>query len=56
MQFIEALRNAAKRVAIDLEDSKLFSHMGDRGEFRETVIEKFLRPHLPECYHLSKIC
>lgn len=53
MKFLQALRNAASRLADDLEDSELFEHKGNRGEFRETVIEKFLRPYLPECYGLG---
>jgi hypothetical protein len=27
--------------------------MGDRGEFREQIIQEFLRPHLPPCYGLD---
>ncbi len=47
MKFIEALRNASKRIQVDIEDSNLFDHMGERGRFREFAIEKLLRPHIP---------
>ena len=53
MRFLEALRNAGAQLAADIEDSKLFAHIGDRGEFREAAIQRFLRPHLPECYGLG---
>jgi len=48
----QALRNQATKIAADLESSHLFKHMGDRGEFREAIIRKFLRPFLPDCYGL----
>ena len=37
----------------EFENSKLFTQMGDRGTYREAIIEKFLRPFLPACYGLS---
>src|SRR5205823_4860490 len=36
-----------------VEQSNLFTHRGDRGEFREDIIQKFLRPFLPTCYGLA---
>ncbi len=53
MQLLKALRNAAGRLAHDFEDSKLFTHSGDKGEFREAIIGKFLRPFLPTCYGIG---
>ena len=53
MQLRQALRNAANRMAVDFEDSKLFTHSGDKGEFREHIIAKFLRPFLSKCYGLG---
>jgi hypothetical protein len=50
MQLLDALRNSVQRLQADLEDSRLLSHCGDRGEFRERIIEEFLRPYLPRCY------
>jgi hypothetical protein len=52
MQLLQALRNAANRMAVDFEDSKLFMHSGDKGEFREHIIATFLRPFLSKCYGL----
>ncbi len=47
MKFIDALRNASKRIVSELQDSNLFDHKGERGRFREFMIQKLLRPHLP---------
>jgi len=53
MHLLQALQNAANRMAVDFEDSKLFTHSGDKGEFREHIIGKFLRPFLPSCYGIG---
>jgi hypothetical protein len=53
MRLFEALRNQSAKIAADLENSKLFTHMGDRGSFREAIIKDFLRPFLPDCFGLS---
>ena len=53
MKLLQALRNNADTITSSLENSKLFDHRGDRGEFRERVIEAFLRPFLPECYGIG---
>lgn len=53
MKLLEALRNSVQRLESGIADSRLFDHMGDRGEFRERVIETFLRPYLPKCYGLG---
>ena len=53
MQLLTALRNAAQRVVADLQDSNLFSHSGDKGEFRERIIDQYLRPFLPHVYGLG---
>jgi hypothetical protein len=53
MQLLQSLRNEARKIAADIENSKLFTNMGDRGAFREAIVANFLRPFLPECYGLS---
>jgi hypothetical protein len=53
VRLLEALRIEGKSIALEIERSDLFSHMGDRGEFREKVIERFLRPFLPTCYGVA---
>lgn len=53
MKLLQALRNATEKLKSDFEDSKLFDHSGDKGEFREQIVEQFLRPFLPECYGLG---
>jgi hypothetical protein len=40
-------------MAADFQDGKVFTHSGDKGEFREHIIERFLRPFLPKCYGLG---
>ena len=46
MRLLEALRIQAAKIAADLDHSKLFTHMSDRGAFREEIIKDFLRPFL----------
>lgn len=53
MHLLQALRNQAAQITAEIENSKLFTQMADRGTYRETVITKFLRPFLPKCYGLS---
>lgn len=53
MILLQAVRNQAAQIALRLQDSNLFTHMGDRGTFREGIISEFLRPFLPECYGLG---
>jgi hypothetical protein len=53
MRLLQALRNQSAKIRADLENSKLFTQMGDRGTFRESIIREFLRPFLPDCYGLS---
>ncbi len=53
MKFLQALRNAAQRIASQVEDSKLFTRPVEIGTFRESVVEEFLRPFLPSCYGLG---
>jgi hypothetical protein len=52
-KLLEALRRRGKRIAHELEESKLYEQMVDRGRFREAVIRDFLRPFLPPRYGLS---
>jgi hypothetical protein len=37
MKLLQALRNASSRLVADFEDSKLFDHSGEKGEFREHI-------------------
>jgi hypothetical protein len=53
MHLLQALRTQAAKIKADLDNSKLFAHMGDRGSYREAIIRDFLRPFLPDCYGLS---
>jgi hypothetical protein len=53
MRLLEALYLHARTVTLGVENSRLFTHMGDRGAFRERVIQEFLRPFLPPVYGLS---
>jgi hypothetical protein len=53
MHLLQAIRNQGAQIGPKLEDSQLFSHMGDRGTFREAIIRDFLRPFLPCRYGLS---
>jgi len=53
VRLLQALRNEAAKIEADLKNSSLFSHMGDRGNHRESIIQAFLRPFLPQCYGLS---
>lgn len=48
-----SLQACESSLAHDFEDSKLFTHSGDKGEFREAIIGKFLRPFLPTCYGIG---
>ena len=52
-KFLESVRNQAQRLTIDVSNSNLFVHTGNRGHFRERIIEEFLRPLLPNCYGLG---
>lgn len=53
MRLLQAVRNQAARIASEIEDSNLFTHMGDRGSVRERIVARFLRPFLPPCYGLD---
>jgi hypothetical protein len=50
VRLLEALRIEGEAIASEISKSNLFTQMGDRGEFREKIIERFLRPFLPACY------
>jgi hypothetical protein len=50
---LQALRNSVQRIEADLKDSNLFKHSGDKGEFREHIVQQFLRPFLPPRYVLG---
>jgi hypothetical protein len=53
MPLLDALRLGAHDIATKIARSNLFTNTGDIGEFREQVIQQFLRPFLPPCYGLS---
>lgn len=53
MKLLEALRVAGRKIVVDFEESKLISHSGEKGQFREFVLSNLLRPYLPECYGLG---
>lgn len=53
MKLLEALRNSTGHLAAGFENSRLFTHAGEKGEFRERIIEDFLRPFLPTCYGIG---
>lgn len=53
MTLLDAVRLDAAGIADRMQQSNLFTQMGDRGEFREQVIQEFLRPYLPPCYGLD---
>ncbi|KQO21250.1 hypothetical protein ASF10_14115 [Flavobacterium sp. Leaf82] len=53
MKFLQALKNLSAKLINEFEDSKLFEHSGEKGEFREQIIQELLRPFLPECYSLG---
>jgi hypothetical protein len=53
MKLLDALRIEGASIDSEIQRSNLFSHMGDRGEFREKIVERFLRPFLPPHYGLA---
>ena len=53
VKLLEALRISAEQVRLEINRSGLFEHKGERGEYRERIVQKFLRPYLPECYGLG---
>jgi hypothetical protein len=53
LKLIQALRNLSSKLNSEFEDSKLFEHSGEKGEFREHIISELLRPFLPDCYGLG---
>ena len=54
VKLLEALRISAEQVRVKVEESGLFQHRGERGEYREKIVKEFLRPYLPECYGLGR--
>lgn len=53
MKLLESLRRSVKNIESQIEQSSLFKHNGDKGEFREKIISDFLKPYLPEKYSLG---
>ena len=54
VKLLEALRISAEQVRLEINRSGLFEHKGERGEYRERIVQEFLRPYLPECYGLGR--
>ena len=54
VKLLEALRISSEQVRLEMDRSGLFGHVGNKGEFREQIVQKFLRPYLPECYGLGR--
>ena len=54
VKLLEALRISAEQVRLEMNRSGLFGHAGNKGEFRERIVQEFLRPYLPECYGLGR--
>ena len=54
VKLLEALRISAEQVRLKVKESGLFEHRGERGEYRERIVQEFLRPYLPECYGLGR--
>ena len=54
VKLLEALCISAEQVRLRFEESGLFEHRGERGEYRERIVKEFLRPYLPECYGLGR--
>jgi hypothetical protein len=53
MQLLDALRIETEALTSEFKKSGLFTHMGNRGAFREEIIHRFLRPFLPPCYGIG---
>jgi hypothetical protein len=53
MKLLQALKNVSKGINKEFEDSKLLEHSGEKGQFREEIIQTFLRPYLPECFGIG---
>jgi hypothetical protein len=53
MKFLQALRNVSSKLSAEFEDSKLFEHSAEKGNFREETISQLLRPFLPNCYAMG---
>ena len=53
MKLIQALKNLSEKLNAEFEDSKLFDHSGEKGEFREQIITELLRPFLPNAFGLG---
>lgn len=53
MKLIQALRNLSSKLNSEFDDSNLFGHSGEKGEFRERIISELLRPFLPDCFGLG---
>lgn len=54
VKLLEALHISAEQVRLKVKESGLFEHPVDRGEYRERIVQEFLRPYLPECYGLGR--
>lgn len=51
--YIEMLRKCIARIEADFEFSAIIDHNASKGTFREQIVQKFLRPFLPNIYGIS---
>lgn len=51
--YIEMLRKCIARIEADFEFSTIIDHNASKGTFREQIVQKFLRPFLPNAYGIS---
>ena len=51
--YIEMLRKSIARIEADFEFSTIIDHNASKGTFREQIVQKFLRPFLPNAYGIS---
>ena len=51
--YLEMLRRCIARIEADFEFSTIINHNTSKGTFREQIVQKFLRPFLPNAYGIS---
>lgn len=53
MKLLAALRQLQPILHAEVELSRLYSHRGVVGQFREGIVKRLLRPHLPQCFGIG---
>lgn len=53
MNYIDALKKAAKHLDAEFESSQLIQHNPSKGAFREYIVKQCIRPFLPEAFGIS---